>query len=843
MTVPNSETASATISVLKERLTAAVTAAPPPEAAAGFSAIQKELQKLAPQSTRSDCEQIMLLHRCFLPWLPYVFRRKTLQLPHPAIQKIARLVEKGYSAPGASPPADQVPPRGDLPPQTLLKILYHHFYQLLNPKSVSRDGTIYTPEELVDFMLQSAEFLLARNFQKKLTSPAVRVYDPFTGTGIFPAQLLASGLLPVRDRAQKIYFSELSFLSFYLAQLNIAQAGPPENFPAPKNYFCGDVFARPPPLQKIAETFRDPAQITVLVSNPPYSAGQKSVNNDNKNITYWEGLDQEIKDSYARNSKASNKRYLYNSYVRALKSSLDLVPRGVVGLIIPNSFIDGKSMDGLRKAVGAQCAEIWLVNLRGDIKNVMKGIAPATQEQENVFGNQCAVGIALAFFVRRPGARPPGKIYYYDSVARPAALDKLTWIKKCGSLAALPVTELIPDEHHDWINQRNKEYANFLRLDPKGGGVFNLKSLGSTTCRDRFIVNSAKSEVIKNTRRHIAYYNELLAALRPENLSPAEIDQALREAGALDKSKIKWSYALRAQFAKGQRLAFNPQNIRVYNYRPFFQQHIYYDPTLVESHYNQRRIFPREGDLNHALVTATAQANFSCFCVKNAHDYYYVLNSQTFPLINYSAGTPANNIKPEVLQALAAFYKTPEIDEKQFFAYVYGILHAPALREKYAVELAKGIAKIPVVPAATTFQTFSYYGQHLINLHVNYLQAPAYESLRIQQARPDYYVTKMKWLNPAQTELKFNEHIIIKDIPSAVHNYTINGKPCLWWVLNKQQVRADKATGIINDPNRFSADPQHIFKLVQKVIYVSLKTQEIQAALPKKITHAAAFKY
>ena len=833
---------------LKELITAALKHSPAPAKISCFAQINAELRKLYPATTPEATGQIMLLHRCFLPLLPHIFKDiKEGSFP-PVVNKISTLVKENYYDENhISQCAAQLALLRGYSAQTLLKELYHGFYQLMNPKSVSRDGTIYTPEELVDFMLTSADFLVRRNFNEKLAGPKINIYDPFTGTGIFPAQLLKKLHTSAPGRAGKarnnIYFSELNFLSYYVACINITWALAPATLPLPKNSFCGDVFARPRELQTIAQHFQGPGQITVVVSNPPYSAGQKSVNNDNKNETYWRGLDQEIKDSYAKASAASNKRYLYNSYVRAIKSGLGLVSKGVLALIVPNSFVDGKSMDGLRKVVAEQCAEIWVVNLRGDIKNVMKGITSSAQEEENVFGNQCSLGIALAFFVRRPKATGPVQIYYYDSRARPRGVSKLEWIKQTGTLAAVPVKKLTPDNNHDWINQRDKAYDGFLTLDPKVGGVFDLKSLGSTTCRDRFVVNSAKAEVIKNTRRHIAYYNELLRELRPERMTPAEIDQALRAAGALDKGKIKWSYALRAQFAKGEKLTFNARNIRIYNYRPFFQQHVYYDPTLVESHYNQRRIFPNEAKLNHALVTGTSQADFSCFCVKNAHDYYYILNSQTFPLINYRQETPENNIKPGVLTALAEIYKVPEINEKEFFAYVYGVLHAPVYREKYKVELAKGIAKIPVVTTPAVFQTFAYYGQHLINLHANYLAAPLYPALTLQKSREDYYVKKMKWLDAAQTELKFNEHIVIKNIPKAVHRYTVNGKPCLWWVLNKHQVRTDRATGIVNDPNWFSEDPQYIFKLVQKVIYLSLKTQEIQEALPRIITHHADFKY
>ena len=282
-------------------------------------------------------------------------------------------------------------------------------------------------------------------------------------------------------------------------------------------------------------------------------------------------------------------------------------------------------------------------------------------------------------------------------------------------------------------------------------------------------------------------------------------------------------------------MKFNSDNIRIYNYRPFFKQYIYYDKSMVESMYNQMKIFPHESAINHAIITATAQKEFSCFCVKNIHDYYYILNGQTFPILSHPAKNESviSNINREIKERVNKKYKTQAIDDKIIFSYVYGILHSTEYRNKFQTELAKGIPKIPLVTTKEDFMAFSYHGQRLINMHVDYENAPEYSPLDITITQEDYKVKKMKWLNSKKTQLKFNASITFDNIPEICHNYTINGKSCLWWFMNKYQVKIDKNTGIINDPNQFSKDSQYIFKLLKKLIYISLKTQSIQQEMPK----------
>lgn len=754
--------------------------------------------------------------------------------------------------------------------QKIVMELYEKFFQTALPRLQDRLGIVYTPVEVVDFILKSTDEVLRKEFGAGITEEGVHVLDPFTGTGTFLARLIQLGLIDPRDLPRKfsseLHANEIVLLAYYIAAVNIEEA------------YHGVVKGRYKPFEGIVltdtfqttegkEGFEDrmfpennrrvarqnKLDIRVIVGNPPYSVGQGSENDDNKNLKY-PNLDESIRNSYAAHSKAGLLRNLYDSYVRAIRwSSSRLKDRGVLAFITNGSFIDANSMDGLRRCLADEFTSIYCFNLRGDARTSGE---QRRKEKGNVFGEGTRTPVAITLLVKNPAYSGAGKIYYHDIGDYLSREEKLKKLAEFGTVAGVPWVEIKPNSSHDWINQRDPAFQEFIPLGDKEtkspDTVFTLYSLGVVTNRDAWTYGFSRDSVLRNMRKMIGFYNqqvETVARIDPSNAEKLEklIDN--------DPARISWTRSLKAELLKGRKHELIKESMVQSMYRPFCKQWLYFNRRFNEMVYLMPRIFPEPASKNLVIsITGTgASRPFSALitdCVPNLDLHE---KGQCFPLRHFENADAApdlfsganqdekyvmkDGIGDSVLLKFRSAYGM-SITKEDIFYYVYGILHSPEYRHRFEADLQK---VLPRIPMARDFQAFSKAGRELARWHLNYESVEPYplnefsESLRLDPAK-HYLVEQMRFAkkgrNEDKTTLIYNSHLTLEGIPPETFQYVVNGKFALEWVMDRYQVKVDKDSKIQNDPNDWSADPKYILNLVKRIVRVSVESVKITRALP-----------
>ncbi|MGJ8640680.1 MAG: DEAD/DEAH box helicase [Opitutaceae bacterium] len=793
--------------------------------------------------------------------------------------------------------------------QKIVVELYDKFFRNAFPRMTERLGIVYTPVEVVDFIIHSINDLLQQEFGQNLGSEGVHIIDPFTGTGTFVTRLLQSGLISKEQLPHKykneIHANEIVLLAYYIAAINIeavyhgimstpAQSSEQTdnsqlstlNSPFPYTPFEGicltDTFQLYEKDDLISQLMVDNSDrrkrqkeldIRVIMGNPPYSAGQESANDNNQNVAYPD-LDQNIRDTYAAHSKNSNLRNLYDSYIRAIRWASDRVgDAGIIGFISGSAWIERSFADGMRKCLTEEFTNIYIFHLRGDIRKNMlsKG---AAKEGENIFASGSMTGIAISFFVKNPKSKEHGKIYFRDIG------DDLKIDEKQKIIADFKSTKGItdvkgwrriqPDSHNDWLNQRDLSFENFIHMSPtkqaRQSSVFEVSTLGLTTNRDKWCYNSSDRKLSHLIEKTISFYNKHLT----ENI--AEVIS--------EPSEISWSRSLKKDLERGRAKHFNNDSIRMSIYRPFQKQWAYFDRTLNEYVYQLHKILPQAKSENLIIVVSGigARSGFASLITNSLPNLHTLDTGQCFPLYLYEkvedgsggddlfaqaeAGTVENGYrrKDGISNAGLAHFRAayPEsgdtITKEDLFYYIYGLLHSPAYRKRYADNLSKELPRIPAVKQFDDFMAYSKAGRELAHWHLNYETVDLYPAQidtgknQIKTLTPeDHRVVKMKFpkvkdpetgKNVAdKTTVIYNQKITITGIPLTAYNYIVNGKPAIEWVMERQAVTTDKKSGITNDANLWATETignaKYPLELLLRVITASLETNKIVAGLPK----------
>ena len=761
--------------------------------------------------------------------------------------------------------------------QKLVTELYDKFFRTAFPRLSERLGIVYTPVEVVDFIIHSVNDVLRDEFSQTLGSRGVHILDPFTGTGTFIARLIQSGLISPEELPFKyhneIHANEIVLLAYYIASINIESAymEAAKDGHEPFGGICltdtfqlyeqdRDMVARLLPDNSGRRTRQRKLDIRVIMGNPPYSVGQRSENDNAKNVAYPR-LDQRIADTYARHSGAVLKKSLYDSYVRAIRWGSDrLGEAGVMAYVTNAGWVDRHSMDGLRKCLAEECSSLYVFHLRGNLR------LRDDREGGNIFGTT-QVPAVVVLFVKNPKAKERGRIHFHDigdHLDKEAKREIVRDFKSVRGIAERGLWRRVqPDRHHDWLDQRDAGFERYLPLgDKKGKGaaLFSNYSLGLTTNRDAWCCNASKDELARNMRRMIEHYNQELERYRKDGAGKP-VDQFIDR----DKSKIAWTSALKSDLAKDKPLALNEDHIVPGLYRPFTKQWTYFDRRLNERVYQMPQIFPHPGAENR-LICATGSGSsagrFSVIMVDALPDLHILAaGAQCFPLRLYPA-VPAENAAPSLLKersladvqdgitaaGLAHFqaaYPQERIDREEVFYYIYGLLHSPEYRERFRNNLAKQLPRIPAVKRAADFRALVAAGRALGELHVGYEHVKPHE-IEIPDSRPAelpdadrYRVTKMKFdkKQGGKGSIIYNNHLTLHGVPEEAYAYVVDGKSAIEWVMDRQGVRRHKDSGIENDANRYAVetagDPAYPLKLLQRVITVSLETVEIVRGLPK----------
>ena len=768
--------------------------------------------------------------------------------------------------------------------QTIIKELYDKFFNLAFPRMAERLGIVYTPIEVVDFVIQSAEFALSKEFDLHLTDRNVNILDPFTGTGTFIVRLLQSGLIKQEDLGYKylnsLHANEIVLLAYYIAAINIEETFHDLNTGNTYVPFDGIVLADtfqmnegkgefeeqmfPENNKRVKRQMETPIQ--VIIGNPPYSAKQDSENDGNKNLEYPH-LDDRIRKTYAELSNAKLKKNLYDSYIRAIRWASDRIKDcGIVCYVTNGSFIDANNMDGLRKSLKEEFSSLYIFNLRGNARTQGE---QRRKEKGNVFGEGTRTPVAISIFVKNPKKLGKGcEVFYHDIGDYLSREEKLKAIAKLGSIENIKWDKLKPNESGDWINLRNPEYDSFFALGDKDGKekltFFENYSLGVITNRDSWAFNFSVSNLEKNMRNMISFYNQQVEGFssiseKTSFSSAAERQKYVENYIDNDPQKISWTRAIKNSLGRLVRYTYKEDAPVKALYRPYSKRWLYFDRNFNEMVYQMPKIFP-ESSIKNLVIGITGiggNKDFSSLISDHLPELATLSNGQWFPLYTYEPITETTdlfasgeetyggysrteNIKNEMLSFFQKQYDG-KINKEDIFYYIYGVLHSPEYRSRFEFDLDKMMARMPF---AKDFWAFSKAGRDLANWHLNYESIEPYELIQdgeIVLGDPKLYeVTKMYFpkINGKEDRsiIVYNNLIKLGGIPLEAYDYVVNGKSAIEWVMDRYQVSIDKDSQIKNDPNewcREEQDPQYIINLIKRVVRVSVESVKVINSLPK----------
>ncbi|UXU75566.1 MULTISPECIES: DEAD/DEAH box helicase [unclassified Paracoccus (in: a-proteobacteria)] len=882
------------IGTVAERLIARIKAmiSGSPEVADEFARFVKGLQDtLNPAVTSDDAVEMLAQHILTMPVFQALFAGTDFPAHNAVGRALEAIVQKldagsvDSETEGLQRFYDNVRERislakSDKSKQDIIRNLYDTFFNNAFPRMAERLGIVYTPVPVVDFILRSADVALRRHFGQSLSSDGVQILDPFTGTGTFLVRLIQSGLITPEALERKyggeLHANELVLLAYYIATVNIETAyhGATGSYRPFDGMILVDTFQMtedgdlvdrvvlPENNERAERQLAHPIQ--VIVGNPPYSAQQDSENDNNKNLAY-PTLDGRIRATYAERSNAKLLKNLYDSYIRAIRWASDrIADRGIVAYVTNGSFLEANNMDGLRLSLASEFSHLYIFNLRG---NQRTSGEESRREGGKIFGSGSRTPVAITLMVKDPAHEGPCQLHYHDIGDYLSREEKLTIIDDFASIDRMPWQRLRPNAEGDWINQRDPAFDAFVPLGDKegteGGAIFDTYSQGVLTSRDAWAYNSGREVLAANMSRMIETYEaergryaRTCAGLQKDEWPPVE------KVVDTDPRNISWSRALKADVTRNKAYAFDDSALVQGAYRPFQRQWLYFDRRMNEMVYQQPRLFPTPRHQNLVICAAGSGANkaFSAFVTASVPDYELVSKGQGFPLYWYdypdetrgrrqgemfANGATADAegyIRRDAISdwALGEFrrrYADDAISKEDIFWYVYGILHSPEYKDRFASDLKK---MVPRIPYAADFRAFSNAGRELGRWHLGYETVEPYplteDYSRLVMEAADWRVHKMVFGKRGgekdRSVIVFNPHVTLRGIPLEAYDYVVNGKSALEWVMERYAVTIHKESGIRNDPNDWSEDPRYIVDLVKRIVRVSLETVRIVASLP-----------
>ena len=770
--------------------------------------------------------------------------------------------------------------------QRIIVELYDKFFKVASPRTVEKLGIVYTPVEVVDFIIRSVGYILQREFGRSLSDENVHILDPFTGTGTFITRLLQSGLISrealERKYGREIHANEIVLMAYYIASVNIENVfhdlmGPDREYQPFGGICLTDTFQLgeeaadenlyseqfPTNSRRVIEQKK--RRITVIVGNPPYSVGQKSANDNAQNQKY-PALDSQIERTYAAETDANNKNSLYDSYIRAFRWASDRLDKkdgGVIGFITNGNWLDSNAQNGMRKCLEREFSTIYVFNLRGAIRARSKDLAK--KEGQNIF--DIMTGVAITILVKKPKASDEAaRIYYHDIGDYLSREEKLRIIRNMGDISnpLMQWVTITPNEHGDWLNKRSEQFKLYTplgdKIDKKNKKTFFVPyySNGLKTQRDPWCYNSSLPVVEKSAKEQIDFYNEQREKLAKKEIS--DVDYSTH--------KISWTRAVLSDIQRNKPYNTQDCQFREGLYRPFFKQHLLFYRPLNEMMYQIPTLFPTSNQRNLVICVECigARRDFTALITDCIPDLHVLEAAQCFPLYWYDDSTAdiadlfsapqsdadryvrRDGVTDWILSTARKQYGS-RVTKEDIFYYVYGILHAPDYRTTFAADLKKSLPRLPLVESPDDFWAFSRAGRSLAELHLGYERVEPYAGYRIFFApltnRGDeisYLIDdKMRFgkLDSKTADkriIHYNAGITIENIPLEAYDYVVNGKSAIEWVMERYAVKTDPASRIENNPNdwcREHDDPKYIYNLLLRIITVSLETMKIVRSLPK----------
>jgi len=731
--------------------------------------------------------------------------------------------------------------------QKFLKIIYENFYKFYNPKTADKFGIVYTPNEIVDFMISGTDFLLEKYFGKTLGSKGVEILDPCIGTGTFITQLIdyiPTHQLPYKY-AHEIHANEIALLPYYVANLNIeavyqAKMGDFKPF----THLCFmDTLDNINALQysgKQNEMFgaislenverikkQNERVISVIIGNPPYNANQPNENDNNKNREYFAdikkktgGVDGRIKDTYVMASTAQKTKQ-YDMYKRFIRWATDRISEnGIICFICNRSFIDKRQDDGFRKIAAQEFDFIYIIDLGGDLRS------DGTEANDNVFG--IMLGVAMIWLGKHSAKSKTGKtpIYYYRFPVLPNKSAKLELIQQ-STFVNIGFDRISPDKNGNWLNEgMQRDFDTFLpvcakdvKLEKTDQAIFQLYSLGVSSNRDEWVVDFDINNLIAKIKYFVDKYNELLQN-RDFSWNTA----------------IKWSEALKNHFTKFIHISINTNLIIKIGYRPFVYRYYYAEKYLSDRLTNNHHAIFGENlnKYNKVMCFSVFGSNkpFHCLGSKYISDLHYTGDSQCLPLYRYEGLNQVENITDWGLAQFRGHYGDQQIEKENIFHYVYAVLHNPTYREKYEPNLKRDFPRIPFYD---DFWQWEKWGKALIELHLNYESTPRYELIRKENPRKNAAMTPKVKLKADKVGgiIIIDEETTLVGVPPIAWEYQLGNRSAIEWVLDQYKEKTPRDPTLAEQFNtyRFADYKDAVIELLERVCTVSVETIKIIAKM------------
>lgn len=735
--------------------------------------------------------------------------------------------------------------------QKIIITLYDKFFSTGFKSTTERLGIVFTPVEVVDFIVKSVDVVLRKHFSKTLASENVHILDPFTGTGTFITRtlqylksLMDSGEITfdaiLRKYTQELHANEIVLLSYYIAAINIEAVFDEINGDEPYAPFEGivltDTFESTETEDTLDDSFfgtndkrlkrQQEKPITAIIGNPPYSIGQNSQNDNNQNISYPR-LDKRLAETYVSKSNAGLTKGLYDSYVKAFRWASDrLKNQGVIGFVTNGNYLNTNSADGLRAGLYEEFNHLYIFNLRGDQRTLGE---QSRREGGKIFGSGSRTPVAISILVK--DGSDSHELHYHDIGDYLSQKEKLAIISQLGDVSQLDWKEIIPDENNDWLNQRDPNYQKYDSLAGEDKVVFLQNIIGVSTNRDSWVYGFSEQGTLANSKRLIENYNSEVV-----RLSDISIDEKKDYLNRKDDF-IKWSAKLEDSILKSKKIQFDKNSVVQSLYRPFTKKYLYYGNDVVE---RPGQWYKKFGKDNLVIMTTGrgVSRDFSPLVTNLIPNMDSLEKSQSFMRFDNEVDETSlfqnnDNMNQEFADKLGL-----NLDDT--FAYVYGLLNSKEYQEKYANDLKKDLARIPIVKNK---ERYVEVGKALMDLHLNYEEVPVYDGVEITPlVNPSYKVTKMRFAKKRDENGKsvndlstiiFNSDITISNIPEKAYEYVVNGRSAIEWIIDQYQVKTDKKSGITDDPNDYSDDEKYIFNLLLRIINVSVQTVDLINSLPK----------
>ena len=720
--------------------------------------------------------------------------------------------------------------------QQFLKGIYESFYQAYNPAAADYLGVVYTPNEVVDFIIRGTDGLLQKHFGRSLADNQVQILDPATGTGTFITSLI-NYLPPERleyKYQHEIHANEVAILPYYIANLNIEysyqeRAGHYREFPnlcfvdTLDNLGWQEQGASGAAVQRqgafslgalseenwLRLQGQNAKTISVILGNPPYNDSATLWGDGGDNRPYLE-VDRRIRDTYIKEGTAQ-KTHQYDMYKRFLRWASDrLADDGIIGFITNRSYLDGLGDDGFRKVIREEFSDLYIVDLGGDIRS--------NRKVGNVFGIR--TGVTIGFFVRQGQAREKAQIHYYALDDALAGAEKLAALTEL-NFPALDMEKIAPDARHNWLHQ---SASNFDQLLPLAGPAAKLESSDAAATVFGFYTPAIKSN------RDGWVYDFDPANLRAKAAFFADAYNAFLAAG--DDSYdpvIKWSDSLKDRFLRGETMVEKGPVIRTL-WRPFVVQWHFaakmMNDRLTGNHYE---LFGQDLNQPNSVINFRAKGkNFHVLATDKPADIHFATDTQCLPLYRYTAeGERVSNITDWGLQRFREHYRDESITAEDIFAYTYAVLHDPVYRYDYGADLLR---EFPRLPFYVHFGNWAEMGRELLALHLGFATAEPYplerRESRAAAAKGGKAILKA---DKEQGLIRLDDQTTLAGVPAAAWRYTLGSRSALEWVLDQYKERKPRDPTIAARFNayRFADHKESVIALLRRVCAVSVGTMEV----------------